>query len=484
MKTEGLSVGSDHVIAPSRMGLLVLLAVFVFVLAALVFWMINRASLAAVLVATPVGLALVTNPRWALYQFVFCCYLLFIVVESVPLILLDISALILIVAAFLDVTLSDRPPRRMPVIAWWYIAFVVVLCVSGIFGYAPERVIRPLARVVFLLGAFLGAYRLSRHVSPTRLLQAFFWLGVAHSLIALVPFIASGGIARSFGFSLRILDELSMLALPVGVSFAVWSPRWRLSYLLGSLVVLGALVGTQSRAPIGFGVLAAGFVLLVGWWRSRKSRSTSSSQIDDVTVSASVARRIGSLAVLAAVLPLVLVAVKPTLLLGVYERFDSLVRFEPTGTLLLRVQLWERAMEAFLDHPVLGMGPAMFQHYGDVYPGARFNPYTMYISGLSAHNMTLHYLAETGLIGAGVVVGMFATQFGIARRVWKKTRDKTMTATASALYAIGLLLLVSTLIEAGWLFGGQAGFLASFFMALISRANQALRGPSGAPPST
>ncbi|MCB2230478.1 O-antigen ligase family protein [bacterium] len=484
MRTEDLSVEPDHTIAPSRIGLLVLMAVFVFILAAVLLWMNNRASLAIALVAAPVGLVLVTNPRWALYQFVFCCYLLFVVVESVPLILLDLSALVLIAAAFLDVVLSDRLPRRMPAIGWWYLAFAVVLCISGVFGYAPERAVRPVARVVFLLGTFIGVYRLSRHLSPTHLLQAFFWFAVVHSLIALVPFIASGGVARSFGFSLRILDELTMLALPIGVSFAVWSPRRRLGFLLGSLVVLGALVGTQSRAPIGFGVLAAGFVLLIGWWRTRTHRSLRSAAFENRTAGHAAARRIWSVVALAAMVPVVLIVLKPTLLLAVYERFDSLVRFEPSGTLLLRLQLWERAIGAFLDHPLLGMGPGMFQHYGEVYPGARFNPFTLYISGLSAHNMTLHYLAETGLIGAGTAVGLFATQFRISRRVWRQTADMTPAATASALYAIGFVLLVSTLIEGGWLFGGQVGFLAAFFMALITRASETLRCTPGASQTT
>lgn len=441
---------------------------------AVVLWIFNRAPAAVTLLALPLVLVVVTNPRLALYQFVFCCFLPLVLVESVPVLLIDLSAVVVLLAAVLDVLLSDRMPRRVPQLALWYGALLIALVAAGVFGFAPDRAIRPVLRVFSLAVTFLSLYRLSRHVEASELLRLFFWLTVAHSLVALVPFIASGGAVRSFGFALRILDELAMLALPIGIGYFLWSDRHRFSYLVGSVLVGIALVGTQSRAPIAFGALSTVFVILVSR-RHRPVRFGAPGTINTRGRSAGIRRRIGLLLTLGVATPLALVAFKPDILVAVYERFDSLVTFEASGTLLLRLQLWERAITAFLDHPWLGIGPGMFQRYGDIYAQSHLNPFTTYISGLSAHNLTLHYLAETGIVGTAVLLGFFVAQFRLSRTVWHGVDDDAHRSARVALYAIGFLLLGTTLVEAGWMFGGQAGFLSAFLLALIARGYEFVR---------
>jgi O-antigen ligase len=91
-----------------------------------------------------------------------------------------------------------------------------------------------------------------------------------------------------------------------------------------------------------------------------------------------------------------------------------------------------------------------------------------YVRGLSAHNLFLHYLAETGLIGTPILIALFIRQFNLSRSIWKNEIARDATPFALILYLMGFLFLISTFIEAAWMWG-QLGFTFVLFLAFIVR---------------
>jgi O-antigen ligase len=435
----------------------------------LVWALLNKPLFFAVAAGAPIALFIMTNPRLALYQFVFVLFLHYAVVESIPLFLAEISAIFVILAAVLDVLLHMDRQLSLPRLTFNYLFILGALMIAGLFGYEPSRAVRPIVRLSFLLITFLSVYRLSRHAKISQLVKLFFGLCVAHSVYVLGQFVIGGGATRVFGFAWLVFDELSMLALPIGVTLFCWAERGKgLVYLVGSVLVAGALLATQSRAPILFGFFAAALSLIIAGRRAKHMR-LGTSETDETTLDIPrlVRKRVKLIIGLSAAL-FVSVLFYQGILQSTLGRFERLITLEPGGTFLLRVTLWKTALTAFWDHPLLGVGPGMFSRIYEVYSTIHLDPTYIWVRGKSAHNLLLHYLAETGLVGAGALLALFINQFRLARRAWLRVGKSQLCGAVQALYLAGFLLLLSTILEAGWMWG-QMGFIAVFFLALIAR---------------
>jgi O-antigen ligase len=77
--------------------------------------------------------------------------------------------------------------------------------------------------------------------------------------------------------------------------------------------------------------------------------------------------------------------------------------FQVATGMELRLQLWKTAWQMFLDAPVLGAGIGQFtwNHFVRAAGDASMDPHLY----MHAHNLVLHLMAETGAIGALIVVG-------------------------------------------------------------------------------
>jgi len=126
--------------------------------------------------ATPIALVIILNPRLALYQFVFVLFIEVAVFPSVPLLLIDISALLAIMAAVLDFLAGNRLPGRLPALTVNYVALVMVLVLTGLFGYWPHLAIRPVVRLMLLTATFLAVFHLAGKTSVTQLVKWYFVL--------------------------------------------------------------------------------------------------------------------------------------------------------------------------------------------------------------------------------------------------------------------------------------------------------------------
>jgi O-antigen ligase len=444
-----------------------------------VLLLVGKTMLAATVPAAVVALVVITHPRVALYQYLFVLFIQWELVDSIPLYATDVSAALVILAALVDLLVGDRLPARLPRLSLNFLLLLFAVFVAAMLGSDPGTSLRPMLRLVFIFLTFLAVFRLAGRVRVRQPVSLFFWVCVLHAVIVLVGFVASGGSIRSFGFSPMTFDGLAMMTLPVGLSLFLWERSQRGGwYLLGSAIVLGALISTQSRFSILFGLSLSMMVLILSIIRYRRIVSRQPhDRAEETPAVPPVGRRVLLVAASLPGLALVALVTAPTLFASVIERFLA-VWTAPTGeTVALRLTLWSFAVKAFLADPITGIGPGCFRYVQEIFPTLRLAVVSPWIRGLTAHNLFLHYLAETGLIGAAALAALFVNLYLLARRLWKTAGERFDHGCSLALYSLGTLFLLTTFLEAGW-FWGQTAYAFAFFAALITRQFHRTQAPS------
>ena len=411
--------------------------------------------------AVPVAFIVVVSPRLALYQFVFVLFIEYPLVPSVPLYLIDCSMVLVILAGCLDFLLEKRWPSKLPRLTLNYGYLVVALIACGLFGFWPEIMPRRVVTTGALLITFLAVYRLSSKVSVLSLIRFFVGLAAMHSIIVLIPFVVSGGTFRSFGFHGVLFDDQAMVALPLAVGLYL-SARKRvvLLYLIAVVVIAGGLAATQSRAPMIMGAVAS---LVVIWLASRSE----SRGVSNHSAGRCAQGRAGFLIMAGFVVAGLIIISQPQFFSALGERFGQLLSFEPQGTTVYRLALWKRAISTFLDYPIFGVGPGGYYHLAEIYPTFHITPDYGYLRVLGAHNVLLHYLADTGLVGGLGLVALVINQFRLSRTSWRRVGIGHDGTTLILMGWVSIFAL-STLIEANWMWG-QLSFMAVFFAALVAR---------------
>lgn len=420
------------------------------------------------LLATPFVLLIITNPRWAVYQFLFSVFIFLVVIEEIAVLLIDLSALIVILAALLDLLFSNSLPKNPPKIFVNLCLLLTAIVITGIFGFDPEASLKPLSRVALLTLTFLSLYRLIPKIKIENAILIFFWLTVAHSIINLIPFITTGGTIRSFGLSGLVFDEITMISLIVGVSYYLWcSSKYQILYGLASVIILGALIATQSRAPIMFAFIACLAGIFISYFKQKRLLQFYNLTNYKKQQQGFVESRIGFMSVTFIILFVMVIGLNPDLLAAVLERFGNLLTTNPSGTFYTRLELWTTAILSFLGNPLTGIGPGTFKMTGDIFPTLHLRYGNHLIQNLSAHNLFLHYLAETGLIGATALAMLIVNQYRKSYTVWKSETSIKAIPCKLSLLLISLTFLISTFIEGGWLWG-QQGYIFVLFLAMIA----------------
>jgi len=419
----------------------------------------------------PLVLLLVSRPKLAVGQYIFVLFISRSIVEGQPWLYADFSGFILIAAAMLDIVSESKLHKRLPRLSFNFLFLLVVIFTAGVFSYQPEAAIRPFGRIALLFLHFLALYKLSGKVSVAWSLNMFFGLSLIHSIIVLIPFIASGGTLRSFGLAPVIFDELAMLALVVAAAKFLWAEkRTAWIYLLGMVVIFFALLSTQSRAPIIIGAAMSILVILFSRRRARQELAKASSETGSISSKELLRVRKRPLHLLVGLLfsVMLVIILFPQLLAPLLERFESLLTARPSGSFLLRIVLWKLAWSLFIDNPLVGIGPGLFIQIQSVFPTIRLDVYHSYLRGLSAHNLLLHYLAEAGIIGGIAVLAMMLNQMRLSYKAWRASVLRPNFEVSAILLGIGATLLVTTLAESGWLWG-QSSIIFVFFISLIAR---------------
>ena len=90
-----------------------------------------------------------------------------------------------------------------------------------------------------------------------------------------------------------------------------------------------------------------------------------------------------------------------------------------------------------------------------------------FVRGLSAHNLFLHYLAESGIIGVLAMLSLFFESILPSARAWSNSLTTEKTSQLTALVVVSSGLLLTAFLEGSWMWSAT-GFAASYFVAQIA----------------
>ncbi|MFQ5607626.1 MAG: hypothetical protein ACE5GA_06745, partial [Candidatus Zixiibacteriota bacterium] len=181
------------------------------IVAGLLFYR-DRNLFAYASLATPLLVVIACYPRAALYQFVFCLFIVRPVAPDLSISLIDASAALLIAAGTLDLLVRRKSVGGLPALTGAFAVLILALFSAAFFAYDFALALVHPTKLIFVLATFLALVRILRSVDQLAVLRVFFWLSVLHSLIALSFFAASGGAMRNFALAPKALDDLLMLS--------------------------------------------------------------------------------------------------------------------------------------------------------------------------------------------------------------------------------------------------------------------------------
>ncbi|MGZ5485986.1 MAG: O-antigen ligase family protein, partial [Nitrososphaeraceae archaeon] len=120
-------------------------------------------------------------------------------------------------------------------------------------------------------------------------------------------------------------------------------------------------------------------------------------------------------------------------LLGIYKRIIQIINFSSVNdntelyTTVVRLELWKKAWYLFLKSPIFGIGfgrfndiePYNFQRLKGL-PGilSLYTDSNFVLSSSNAHNSYLHFLAETGIVGLGLLILFWVLCYRIIYRAY------------------------------------------------------------------
>ena len=110
-----------------------------------------------------------------------------------------------------------------------------------------------------------------------------------------------------------------------------------------------------------------------------------------------------------------------------------------------RIDLWESAIEMTRDHPLLGVGPRQYASALRQYGAPELSRSQDHL--LTAHNLPLHTLAETGILGFAALLllgAMFISGWWYAWQKGTPGRRRRLEGALAALTAFGVHNLVDT----------------------------------------
>ena len=161
---------------------------------------------------------------------------------------------------------------------------------------------------------------------------------------------------------------------------------------------------------------------------------------------------------------------------GTFERYYEIVPsqsqelvFETDvgfSSLMTRLLIWHTALNAFLEHPFIGIGAFSFTFSSQLYFSIQPYLYKIFVKGISPHLTYLAVLVETGIIGLFGFLFIIYNSLSIAYKsliLFKSTDDYrlSMVLMMSLIY-----ITISMFMTDAWLWG-QCGMLWGLFLGLL-----------------
>jgi len=407
------------------------------------------------LFAAPILLLMMSKPKWSLYLFLILVALYapyrtsFMAIHP-----FDMAALVLVAAVFIDYIIHGNVHIRMSELDPPFLVLITATVISALFAYNKSLTIVPVGRIILLYLIFHCLFTMTLRLGVRRVVVFYILQVFILSLLNIALFLKSGGAERIYGPAWLGFEPYSMTAFPMAVMFLLLSnsraERWRWSCV--ALVILLAVFATQARGPLLTVILSLPVALFAaGYYRRNKTIA----RLGPVRV----------LVPLVVIVALVLLLLGPVLYQGLFVRVEDFLASmkHPQGTVALRLVLWQTALEGFLKNPITGVGIGNFKNIAAIVPQAKLNPLWQYVSTMSAHNVILHYLCETGLFGA--IALLWLAWRGVKEALVSFVRSECLSdaQTHGALFVAMAVFAITLFYMRAWTWGQEGCIMAILF---------------------
>ena len=345
----------------------------------------------------------------------------------------------------------DRTMWRMTSLDWVVVAFTVLAVVSLAWSDYRGVALRNLRVVVLEPVLFYGMLRVMPfdRRDVVWLVDTLLFTGAAIALVGIVLYVTGESVVEAENGTRRLISVYGSpngvglylgRCLPFSLGYALLTPRgsWRWAYGLASGgVMLVAVLLSQSRGAILFGLPAAFIVALIVW-RGR---------------GALISVGLAIVAMIAIMIPLSLLLPRLGDLLG--------------DTFVFRKHLWYSSVQLIREHPLTGVGLDQFLYW---YRSRYLLPEAWQEPNLSIpHNVLLNFWVNLGVLGvvvAGTLQALYWRQVIWLRRKWES--DPVALALVVGLAGSMADLLAHGLVDVGY-FAVNLAFVFFIMVALAQR---------------
>jgi len=254
---------------------------------------------------------------------------------------------------------------------WIIVTFLIGRCMTNV------RQVRLLVFVLLLLNFKIAQFGIREYHSGQQ-------IGVSQEFLARgIGLGANSFFGNSNDFGLAMVIPL---ALVVGLLLAYKRFKFAVA-LLSILVFVGAIYVSASRGAL-VGTIIVGFFAV---------------------------RKIPRGIFIGAFLLILIVAGYFIMPAANKDRIDSAIHWKQDENAQIRLELWQKGLRAFSQHPVLGVGPGNFRVYGSLYVTGEHSPAKLQ-QGFAPHSIYIQSLSELGLLGTIPLVVLWVQFFRLNQR--------------------------------------------------------------------
>ena len=313
-----------------------------------------------------------------------------------------------------------RTPLDLPLIAFFFLA--VVSSFSSIERYASLLALIKLANYIIVYFIIVNTIR-ERH-QVRRVAYTIIGVGCFLALFGMIKYLGEvcppwwdydvkyKGMVATFGCKNHLAGYMEM-AIPISIGLMIAVRKGWAKALCGSALFLLCVALTLSLSRGGWmsGLFALGFMLVLYLVKTKKKYTS-------LTVTAVAVTTVVVLTVLAST--------------PVIEKLETLTHGRDVPNWQSRTAVWAGTLDLIRDYPLLGTGPGTFP--------VAFTPYRP--AGVNArflhtHNDYLHFISETGILTAGIILWLIVATFwsGI-RKIMTTNSRLTLGITLGSLTGI------------------------------------------------
>ena len=374
---------------------------FLLQLCSLYFLIIDNWIMAVGVILIPLILYMVLDQNTTIIILVFSLFIgYYFVEEPVGIRAVDVMAALIIIALIINRSIRKDVSLFGTILDKPIFLFLVAISISVIDAPFQLKAFINLLRHIELFVVFyflVDMFRRLKKINLKTILDYYIIAAVFASSVAIILLILNGD-NRAFGITGTPLSDLVVSAsLICSVQILTSKSHGQIAkYAVFSFLLLLELLLTQTRgAWLSFSIS----FLFIGYLMYRKN------------VTHAFFRYVFFLVLISFAFVISVIFFKATFL-GFTHRIEQLQNIK-IGTIYSRIILWEAAINAFLSHPINGIGIGQFTllsgKYSILGQTALFKDN---IQGLSTHNIVLSYLAETGILG---IISLLYLQFSLLK---------------------------------------------------------------------